>query len=87
MITYNDIFEALRKEKYSEKLQPLSKKFVFEVANYIREKQRIVSQESDLFSDEIIKTKKQLENAKAIFDELVLLRKKKLLLNVLTVVI
>ena len=32
-----------------------------------------------MFSDEIVKTKKQLENAKTIFDELMLLRKKKLL--------
>ena len=79
MITYNDIFEALRKEKYSEKLQTLSKKFVQEVSSYISEKRRIVSSENDMFSDEIVKTKKQLENSKSIFDEMMLLRKKKLL--------
>lgn len=79
MITYNDIFEALRKEKYSEKLQLLPKKFISDVSGYIAEKKRIVSSESDMFSDEIVKTKKQLENAKTIFDEMMLLRKKKLL--------
>lgn len=79
MITYNDIFEALRKEKYSEKLQPLPKKFVSEVSGYISDKRRIVANESDMFSDEIVKTKKQMENSKSIFDELMLIRKKKLL--------
>ena len=28
MITYNDIYEALRKERYSEQLQNLGKNFV-----------------------------------------------------------
>ena len=85
MITYNDIYEALRKERYSEQLQPLPKKFVQEVAEYIKEKKKVSKQsdieESDkaLFSDEEAKIKKQLENATAIFNELMLLRKKKLL--------
>jgi len=79
MITYNDIFEALRKEKYSEKIQGLPKKFVFDVANYIEEKRAFISNENEMFSSEIIKSRKQLENAKSIFDELMLIRKKKLL--------
>ena len=79
MITYNDIYEALRKEKYSEKLQPLGKKFILDVAKYIEEKKKLAEQNKDLFSDEIMKIRKQMENAKSIFDEMVLLRKKKLL--------
>ena len=31
MITYNDLYEALRKERYSEQLQPMIKDFVKEV--------------------------------------------------------
>jgi len=79
MITYNDIYEAARKERYSEQLQNLSKKFITEVADYLREKKEITSKEDDVFSDIIIKTKKQLENAVTLFKELMLRRKKKIL--------
>jgi DNA replication initiation complex subunit (GINS family) len=79
MITYNDIYEALRKEKYSEQLQALPKKFICQVSDYISEKKKLSNQTGDLFSEEIMKTKKQLENAVAIFNELMLLRKKKIL--------
>ena len=79
MITYNDIYEALRKERYSEQLQPLIKEFVKEVAGYIKEKESSISGANGLFSDENQKNKKQLENAVSIFKELLLRRKKKLL--------
>lgn len=79
MITFNDIYEASRKERYSEQLQELSKTFLSDVADYLREKKEIASKESDTFSDIIIKTKKQLENAKTLFSELKRLRRKKIL--------
>ncbi|MBA7540973.1 hypothetical protein ES705_33277 [subsurface metagenome] len=79
MITFNDIYEASRKERYSEQLQMLPKTFLFDVANYLREKEEIASKESDTFSDIIIKTKKQLENARTLFSELKRLRRKKIL--------
>jgi len=79
MITYNDIYETLRKERYSEQLQELSSKFVSDVSEYIAEKKRLSNQGGDFFSDEVAKIKKQLENANSIFKELMLLRKKKLL--------
>jgi len=79
MITYNDIYEASRKERYSEQLQPLPKNFVVEVASYLKEKKEVASKQDDDFSDVIVKTKKQLENAITIFKELMLRRRKKLL--------
>jgi DNA replication initiation complex subunit (GINS family) len=79
MITYNDIYEALRKEKYSEQLQVLPKVFIKEVADYLKDKEDIVKQNTDIFSEGLQKAKKQLENAVAIFKELMLRRKKKLL--------
>ncbi len=79
MITYNDIYEVARKERYSEQLQKLSNKFVIEIANYFREKKEIASKDDDEFSDVIIKTKKQLENAITLFKELMLRRRKKIL--------
>jgi DNA replication initiation complex subunit (GINS family) len=79
MITYNDIYEALRKEKYAEQLQKLPKEFLKEIAGYIEEKTQIADKKDDMFSDNILKTKKQLENAVSIFKEMMLRRKKKLL--------
>ncbi len=79
MITYNDIYEALRKERYSDQLQNLGKKFVQEVAAYLKEKRAISEKSQDMFSDAISKTKKQFENAVSMFKELMLRRKKKLL--------
>jgi len=79
MITYNDIYEILRKEKYSEQLQPLSKKFISDFAQYIAEKTKSQEQTEDLFSDTTTQSKKQLENAISLFKELILRRKRKIL--------
>jgi DNA replication initiation complex subunit (GINS family) len=79
MITYNDIYESLRKEKYSEQLQPIAKNYVAEVAAYLKEKKSVSDKSEDMFSEAISKTKKQFENAVSMFNELMLRRKKKLL--------
>jgi DNA replication initiation complex subunit (GINS family) len=79
MITYNDIYEACRKERYSEQLQTLPKTFISDVSEYLKEKKEISSKQDDDFSDVIIKTKKQLENAITLFKELILRRRKKIL--------
>lgn len=79
MITYNDIYESARKERYSEQLQKLPKKFLEDVSIYLKEKKELASKEEDVFSDVIIKTQKQLENAVTLFKELMLRRRKKIL--------
>jgi len=79
MITYNELYDALRKERYSEQLQPIPKNFVKEVATYLKDKKEIAEKESVDFSEAVTKTKKQFENSIAIFKELMLRRKKKLL--------
>jgi DNA replication initiation complex subunit (GINS family) len=79
MITYNDIYEAARKERYSEQLQKLPKKFLEDISSYLKEKKELASKEADVFSDVIIKTQKQLENAITLFKELMLRRRKKML--------
>jgi len=83
MITYNDIYEAAKKERFSEQLQKLPKNFILDIANYLKEKKEMASKEDDIFSDVIIKTKKQLENALTLFKELMLRRRKKILTLVL----
>jgi len=79
MITYNDLYEAARKERYSDGLQSLSKNFIGEVSNYLKEKKQLSLKDEDIFSDMITKTKKQLENAVTLFKEMIIRRKKKIL--------
>ena len=79
MITYNDIYEAARQERYSEQLQPLSKNFVVEISKYLQEKKQFTLKESEEFSGVIDKTKKQFENAVTFFKELIVRRRKKIL--------
>jgi DNA replication initiation complex subunit (GINS family) len=79
MITYNELYDVLRRERYSEQLQPIPKNFVKEVAAYLKDKKEIANKENDDFSETILKTKKQFENSIAIFKELMLRRKKKIL--------
>lgn len=79
MITYNDLYEALRKERYADELQVLQKKFISEVAEYFAEKKNVNEPKDDFFSDATLKSKKKLENAIGIFKELLLRRKKKIL--------
>ncbi len=79
MLTYQDLFEIVRKEKYSEVLQPLPKQFHLEFIEYIQSKKDNTAPETDLFMDATLKSKKQLENSLALFKELILRRKRKLL--------
>lgn len=79
MITYNDIYEFCRKERVQNELQKLPEDFVLDIADYLREKKEITSKENDSFSDGIAKTKKQLENARTLFKELIVIRRKKIL--------
>ena len=79
MITYSDIYEASRKERYSDQLQPLLHNFIIEVRNYLEEKKQIALKENTEFSEVITATKKQIENAQMLFRELIRSRKKKIM--------
>ena len=79
MINYNDLYEVLRKEKYSETLQPLLKSFVQDFSDFIIEKKTEVGHEESLFLGSNSKAKKELENSLALFRELMRIRKRKLL--------
>lgn len=78
MLNYNDLYELLRKEKYSESLQLLDKAFLNELGEYLRTLRENISQESDFLSGSS-QGKKQLENSISLFKGLMLRRKKKLL--------
>jgi len=78
MITYKEIYDAAKKERYSESLQPLPKNFIKDFAAYLKEKKEAASEEKDVFSDSLLKTKKQLENAVTLFQEIMRRRRKKI---------
>ena len=79
MLGFNELYEILRKEKYSESLQPLPKDFIEQFRKYLDEKLVLTSKSTDIFSDSLMKSKKQLENSLSLFRELILKRKKKIL--------
>lgn len=72
VMTYETLYELLRKEKYNQNLQELDKDFFESVVKYLEEKERLIkdSSGSSTFSKEIDAAKKQIENAKRIVREL-----------------
>ena len=79
MLTYTDLYELVRKEKYSETLQQLPKDFVGEMAAFLELQRGQLVNEGGALLDGPTKSKKQLENSLSLFKELMLRRKKKLL--------
>lgn len=79
MITYQDLYNALRLEKYSEPLQKLPKNFIKEIHEYVTEKRSIISREGKAFTDAVNKISRQLNNALTIVNELFTIRSKKIL--------
>lgn len=82
MVTYPEIFEILRKEKYSDKIQDVGKNFLDNVALYLKEKKALLERERqeqpEFFNETLERTKKQLENAKSMLSELFMLRERKI---------
>jgi len=81
MITYQEIYDMLRKEKYNEALADLPKRFLKDLSAYISEKRKILTRESssNLFSDTIRMTRKQLDNTLSVIKELLAIRERKVL--------
>ena len=83
IITYETLFEILRKEKTRPELQKLDDSFFQYVLKYISEKKNILEsqqiKESIFTSLEVQKTRKQLENIYKIIKELYEKRESKIL--------
>jgi DNA replication initiation complex subunit (GINS family) len=81
-VTYETLYEMLRREKSRDELQVLDEVFLIDVLAYLREKQRILDEaekKQDLFSlDEREKTQVQLVNIRKIVRELYERREKKI---------
>ena len=73
-LTYESLYEILRRERTRQELQKLNNNFYNEVNNYIKDKINALEsqrQKSSIFAQkEIEKTEKQLDNAKKLIKEL-----------------
>lgn len=79
MISYEELYELLRKEKYGDKLQTLPPNFIKDLSDYLCSHKKRIARNGDFFSSEIMREKKEYENAFTLFRELMLRRKKKIL--------
>ncbi len=83
IITYESLYELLRREKYRPELQKLDQTFYTNALNYLKEKQAILSsQESkdSIFAvNEVEKTRTQLRNVQSILKQIYEKREAKLI--------
>ncbi|MAG91608.1 hypothetical protein CMO83_02950 [Candidatus Woesearchaeota archaeon] len=81
VITYETLFELLKREKERNDLQKLEPTFYSDTINYIKDKKKILEAKGDspFASDERKKTERQLENIYKILKELYERREKKLI--------
>ena len=83
VLTYETLYEVLRREKSKEELQKLDKNFFSDVLNYLREKQKAYDEslsKNDVFSiDEREKLRIQLSNIKRILKDLYDIRERKII--------
>ena len=83
IITYETLYELLRREKYKKELQELNKTFFNDTIKYLNEKQAMLDEsqkkESVFATSEISKIKKQLQNVRNILKELYDRRENKIL--------
>jgi len=79
-ITYETLFELLKREKDMADLQKLDSSFFNDFVDYLNEKKKMLGKEDALFSnDEKKKVERQIENAKRIIKEIYERREKKIL--------
>jgi len=73
IITYETLYEILRREKTRQELQILEKTFFQDIQKYLYEKTNILQtqkEKSSIFSRETEKTSKQIDNVKRILKEI-----------------
>lgn len=81
VITYETLYELLRKEKYNQNIQEMDKDFFANTIKYLEEKERLITEspKDSAFSREISNTRKQVENAKKLIKELYERRENKII--------
>ena len=88
IITYESLYELLRREKSRPELQSLDNTFFKDVLKYLEEKKAIVESQGkkdSIFGNlEVEKTKKQLESIKKIIKEIYEKRESKIMQSALS---
>jgi len=82
MITFETLFESLRKEKFNQEIQKIDPDFYNQIIKYLEEKSAILDtqKKSDsMFSSEVKKNQLQIENIKKIIKEIYEKRENKIL--------
>ena len=83
VITYDTLYEILRREKFRKELQKLDDNFFDNTLNYLNDKSKIYESQKEkdsIFSSEFKKTEKTLENTKKILKELYEKRESKIIM-------
>ena len=83
VITYDTLYEILRREKFKKELQKLDDNFFDNTLNYLNDKSKIDESQKEkdsIFSSEFKKTEKTLENTKKILKELYEKRESKIIM-------
>ncbi len=86
IITYEALYDILRKEKYEKELQKLEPNFFQLVIKYLEEKEAILASQKtkdSVFAKESDKTQKQLDNVGKILREIYEKRENKIVQNAL----
>jgi DNA replication initiation complex subunit (GINS family) len=78
IITYETLFDLLRREKGREELQELDADFYKQVTQYLKEKHDLLASHGDEYQDEAEKTRIQIVNIKKIIKELYERRERKI---------
>lgn len=79
-LTYDTLFELVRREKSRDDLQKMDATFYTDVDTYLQEKTRMLPKQSTVFADdEHQKLQKQLDNIRTLLKELYERREKKIL--------
>lgn len=82
LITYETLFEILQKEKSRKELQKLPENFHKNFLKYLEEKTIILNSQKEkdsIFTNEVQKTEKQVENTRRIIKDLYERRERKIL--------
>ena len=82
IITYDALYEFLRKEKHNPELQKIDKNFFFDVIRYLKDKQALLDSQktkSTIFTLEVEKAQTQLNNVRKILKELYERRENKII--------
>ena len=89
LITYETLYEILRLEKHHTEPQRIDPQFFSQVSKYLSEKQKILlsqeGKESVFSSQNVIKTRKQVESIQKILKELYEKRESKIVQSALLI--